>query len=312
MRVIVVGLGVQGRKRVSVAGADCVATVDPAVPDAAYGDLSEVPAGDYDGALVCTPDAAKRPLLETLLGAGKHVLVEKPLGIGDSASVEALGNLARTQGLVCYTAYNHRFEPHFVRMREVIQSGRLGDIYTLRMFYGNGTARLVRDSEWRDQGSGVLADLGSHLLDTVEFWVGERRTEFELIEARRFENRAFDFVSVLAPGLPSVHLEMSLLCWRNHFYADVFGSRGSAHIRSLCKWGPSSFTVRERRLPSGRPDEETSTLVQPDPTWALEYSAFKEMCADPPANGHGNTGKDIWIDASLASLAERARQRFPE
>ena len=95
-------------------------------------------------------------------------------------------------------------------------------------------------------------------------------------------------------------------------HADVFGSRGSAHIRSLCKWGPSSFTVRERRLPSGRPDEEASTLVQPDPTWALEYSAFKEMCADPSANAYGNTGKDIWIDASLASLAEQARQRFPE
>ena len=35
------------------------------------------------------------------------------------------------------------------------------------MFYGNGTARLVRDSAWRDQGAGVLPDLGSHLLDTA-------------------------------------------------------------------------------------------------------------------------------------------------
>ena len=41
------------------------------------------------------------------------------------------------------------------------------------MFYGNGTARLVRDSDWRDQGSGVLHDLGSHLLDTVAYWFGQ-------------------------------------------------------------------------------------------------------------------------------------------
>ena len=147
MRVIVVGLGVQGRKRAAVAGKECIATVDPTVPDAAFGDLDEIPVGDYDAALVCTPDGAKRALLEKLLSAGKHVLVEKPLGIGDSASVQALGDLARTHGMVCYTAYNHRFEPHFVRMREEIRSGRLGEIYTLRMFYGNGTARLVRDSD---------------------------------------------------------------------------------------------------------------------------------------------------------------------
>ena len=50
-----------------------------------------------------------------------------------------------SKGAVCYTAYNHRFEPHFVRMREVIASGELGALYHCRMFYGNGTARLVRE-----------------------------------------------------------------------------------------------------------------------------------------------------------------------
>ena len=52
-------------------------------------------------------------------------------------------------------------------MRELIVSGELGEIYSCRMFYGNGTARLVRESDWRDQGAGVLPDLGSHLLDTL-------------------------------------------------------------------------------------------------------------------------------------------------
>ena len=72
-----------------------------------------------------------------------------------------------------YVAYNHRFEPHFVRMRDLIASGVLGRIYRCRMFYGNGTARLVRNSDWRDQGAGVLDDLGSHVLDTARFWFGD-------------------------------------------------------------------------------------------------------------------------------------------
>ena len=72
-------------------------------------------------------------------------------------------------------------------------------------------------------------------------------------------------------------MEGTLVSWRNDFTADVYGELGSAHISSLCKWGPSTFTVRTRVLPSGRPPEESVTLVQPDPTWTLEYSHFRRL-----------------------------------
>src|SRR3546814_7291437 len=121
-------------------------------------------------ALVTGVQTCALPILETLLRAGKHVLVEKPLLAEDDAVLEALAETAAASGAVCVTAYNHRFEPHYVRMRELIQSGALGRIYSVRMFYGNGTARLVRDSAWRDRGAGVLPDLGSHLLDTLRVW----------------------------------------------------------------------------------------------------------------------------------------------
>ena len=112
--------------------------------------------------------------------AGKHVLVEKPLVAEDDWVLEELSEVARSTGAVCVTAYNHRFEPHYMRMRDLIHSGDLGRIFSIRMFYGNGTARLVRDSAWRDQGAGVLPDLGSHLLDTLKFWLPEAGTwEFE-------------------------------------------------------------------------------------------------------------------------------------
>ena len=73
---------------------------------------------------------------------------------------------------------------------------------------------------------------------------------------------------------------MTLLSWRNHFTCDVLAENGTAHIESLCKWGPTTFTHRTRVLPSGRPPEEATTLVQEDPTWALEYAHFKRLIAD--------------------------------
>lgn len=312
MRVVIVGYGVQGRKRRAVAGAEAVAVVDPVAPEATARSLAEVPLHDFDAAIVCTPDDPKPALLKTLLGAGKHVLVEKPLVAEDEAVLEELAEIAASTGAVCVTAYNHRFEPHYVRMRELIHSGALGRIYSLRMFYGNGTARLVRESAWRDQGAGVLPDLGSHLLDTLKVWLPDaERWDFGVRFARRHENRSFDHVVVAADPAdgPAVQLEMTMLSWRNHFTCDVLAERGSAHIESLCKWGPSTFTHRVRVLPSGRPPEQAVTLVQADPTWEAEYAHFKALCARGQGTGIGN---DIWLNRTLRRLAREAFDRFGE
>jgi scyllo-inositol 2-dehydrogenase (NADP+) len=304
MRVVVAGLGVQGHKRRRVAGADLVASVDPVNTEAQYRRIEDVPLASYDAALACIPDEPKVALLDYLLRNGKHVLVEKPLWAADDADIARLAELARQNGVVCYTAYNHRFEPHFVRMRDVIRSGRLGTIYRCRMFYGNGTARLVRDSQWRDQGAGVLSDLGSHLLDTARFWFAEIGEDFSIISSNCFENRAPDLVALGSRGsAPQLELEMTLLSWRNNFTCDVFAEYGSAHISSLCKWGPTSFTLRERVLPSGRPPEETITLVQDDPTWAIEYEHFKRLCAERRVS---DLADDLWLNRTLRRLGEAA------
>lgn len=304
MRAIVVGLGVQGQKRRRFAGADFVAAVDPVNREAQYRRVEDVPPASYDAALVCVPDEPKVPLLRYLLDSGKHVLVEKPLWSADDAELPALEKLARQRRAVCYTAYNHRFEPHYVRMRELVRSGQLGRIYRCRMFYGNGTARLVRDSEWRDRGAGVLPDLGSHLLDTANFWFGELVDDFQVVSANRYENRAPDHVVILSKStVPTLELEMTLLSWRNHFTCDVFAEKGSAHIRSLCKWGPSTFRHRTRVLPSGRPLEDNVTLEQEDPTWALEYGHFKDLCARGAAADLAN---DLWLNRVLRKLGDAA------
>ena len=180
MKVIIVGLGVQGKKRLAVAGADAIATIDPIHPEANYKSIEQVPIGNYDAALLCIPDEPKLGIIQYLLNHKKHVLVEKPLFAESTSVLYDLQKLAQKNGVTCYTAYNHRFEPHFVRMKEVLASKRLGEIYSVRLFYGNGTARLVRNSAWRDQGAGVLPDLGSHLLDTVNFWFGEQFQNFSI------------------------------------------------------------------------------------------------------------------------------------
>jgi predicted dehydrogenase len=307
MRVLIVGYGVQGKKRLRIAGADGVGVVDPIADEANWRDLRAVPLDRYDGALVCTPDAPKIELLSYLLDHGKHVLVEKPLHAEREKDLDDLEAAARRTGAVCYTAYNHRFEPHYVRMRELVQSGELGKIYRCRMFYGNGTARLVRDSAWRDQGAGVLPDLGSHLLDTARFWFGDIGEDFRVVSVSRFENRAPDNVVIASDSArPQLEFEMTLLSWRNHFTCDVLAENGTAHIESLCKWGPTTFTHRVRILPSGRPPEQAITLVQEDPTWTIEYEHFKRHVAERVPTDLSN---DRWLLRILDRLSADAIRR---
>ena len=156
----------------------------------------------------------------------------------------------------------------------------------------------------------MLPDLGSHLLDTARFWFGDIGEDFNVISASRFENRAPDHVVIAAQeSRPRLEFEMTLLSWRNHFTCDVLAEKGTAHVESLCKWGPTTFTHRTRILPSGRPPEQSVTLVQDDPTWELEYAHFKRLVSD---GARTDLATDRWLLRVLGKLSadvEKADQR---
>jgi len=302
MRVAIVGMGTQGGKRCAVAGEEVAATVDPLVPQADYRSIHQVPLDSFDAALVCAPDSEKLSLLDYLLSREKHVLVEKPL-LGTVEQLSHLAKLAHSNKVTCYTAYNHRFEPHIGQLKQVLEENRIGKPYVARFFYGNGTAVDVRNSGWRDSGAGVLSDLGSHLLDMAIFLFGQLDDGITSWSFNCFENRTFDHVLFgMTGGIPVLEFEATLLSWCNSFTIDVLGELGSIHVDGLCKWGPSKFAVRTRVFPSGHPAEEVYTLEQADPTWKLEYEHFKVLCHDHVLD----FDRDILIGGLLSQLAHKS------
>lgn len=298
MRTLIVGLGIQGKKRLRIAGTDAVGVVDTVHPEANFKNIKDVPLNSYDAVCLCTPDQAKIELITWLLQNKKHVMVEKPLLSKSQKDLEVLFDLATKNQVTCYTAYNHRFEPHIVSLKKVLDSGILGNIYCANFFYGNGTARDVRNSVWRDKEMGVMSDLGSHLLDMYLYLFDNKKIELYLDKAYNFENKAWDHVVIGAKGEQFINFEMTLLSWKNSFYLDVRGESGSAHLDNLCKWGPSHMSVRTRVLPSGRPPEKNDVLEMADPTWEAEYTYFKKLCETSSTN----LANDLWINEKLNQL----------
>jgi hypothetical protein len=89
--------------------------------------------------------------------------------------------------------------------------------------------------------------------------------------------------------------------WKNHFTCDILAEKGTAHIESLCKWGPSIFTHRTRILPSGRPNEHIETIVKSDPTWEAEYKYFKELINKGTPT---DLSTDYWLQKNLRIMGE--------
>ena len=77
-KFLVVGLGIQGVKRRAIIGARSCLTVDPFVATADHVRIQDVPLDSFDVVFLCTPDSAKKEIVEYCVTHGKHVLIEKP------------------------------------------------------------------------------------------------------------------------------------------------------------------------------------------------------------------------------------------
>ena len=300
MKILIVGLGVQGQKRKKLLSKkNLYATVDIKNKKANFKKIENVPLDNYDSVFICTPDSTKLKILNYCIKNKKNVLVEKPLIIESESKIKKLQNQANKSRIVIYTAYNHRFEPQFLNIKKIVKSKILGKIYYCNFFYGNGTAKLVKKNKWRDKGLGVIQDLGTHLVDTVKFWF-EKKMNFKLLVRNKFENNSPDHAILFSKKNNfSIKLEMSMCMWKNTLRCDIIGSKGSLHLDSLCKWGPSTLLIHKRKLPSGYPYEKKIVIKKKDPTWKLEHEYFMKLVKFKKKT---NLKKDIWISQTLKNI----------
>jgi predicted dehydrogenase len=306
MRIIVLGKGTQGVKRIKYCGKDFVASVDPNNNTAVYNYLPEVPVDDYDAACVCTPYNDKAGQIQYLLEHRKHILVEKPLWSPSQSVLKNLQHLADENKCVLYTAYNHRFEPAIIELKNTVP--KLGKLYSVKLFLGYGTAKLVKESSWIDEGIGIFGGPTPHLLDLAEFIIGGKiwGGKFNLVYCGKNENKSWDHAIINTTIPVYTELEMSYLSWKNTFTIDVIGELGSVHVNGLIKWGKSTCEWRERILPSGKPPTHiVSWQGMEDPTWKDEYNWFKSLC-----NGNyirTRTQNDLRINYTINKLVEQSQ-----
>ena len=301
MRVVIIGLGIQGEKRRKILDKKyLVATVDPINKKADFKNINDVPINTYDSCFVCVPDYNKKKIINFCIKNNKNVLVEKPLIFKEESYLKKIEKLCNSKKIVFYTAYNHRFEPNLINVKKIIKKKTIGDIYFCKLFYGNGTAKLVKNSIWKDNNSGVLADLGSHLIDLCLFFFNDKNISFKYVKSKNFENKSPDFFIINSSNTKIfIQLEMTLCMWKNSFNCEIIGKKGSIHINNLCKWGASKISIRKRVFPSGKPKEINKVLKMKDPTWNSEHLFFKKLIEKKLKN---NLDNDKYINNTILNI----------
>ena len=211
-----------------------------------YEDLLERP--DIDAVVIATPNYTHPEIAIAAFESGKHVLCEKPLALnhGDAASML---DAAKKSGKIHMTAFTYRYTPAVRYLRHLIQQGELGEIRTVRAAYtmALSTHLLGWRSEKQYAGSGVLADIGSHLIHLVEMLAGEVATLNAM--DRRFREDPLsdveDWISFLAEFENGAcgTFEISRVCpgrgagISEDMFIEIYGMKGSGVFSLQDPWG---------------------------------------------------------------------------
>lgn len=126
---------------------------------------------------VCTPNICHYQEVKMAVLAEKNVLCEKPLGVS-SAEANELANLAKNSKGICGMVFNNRHLPAILRARELVQSGKIGEVVSFRSAYLHASSTdPSKPRGWKQDkdicGGGVLFDLGSHGIDLLSCVLGD-------------------------------------------------------------------------------------------------------------------------------------------
>lgn len=131
---------------------------------------------DVEALVICLPNALHAPAAEAALKRGKHVYLEKPIATSLNEG-RSLLEVWRNAGTVGMVGFNYRFNPLYRAAKQYIQSGKLGELVSVRTVFSSASRTLPPWQQKRESGGGVLLNLASHHIDTVRFLFEEEVTE---------------------------------------------------------------------------------------------------------------------------------------
>ncbi len=148
---------------------------------------------NVDGVTIATPNDTHAALARQCLEAGKHVVVDKPLTVTSTDAGDLIA-LARARRRILTVYQNRRWDGDFLTIQQLLRSQVLGELRSYESHFDRFRP-VVKAGAWRESavaGSGVLLDLGSHLVDQALVLFGEPAAVYADVRRERPGAKADD------------------------------------------------------------------------------------------------------------------------
>lgn len=261
--------------------------------------------------VVATPTHLHAAHSIAALRAGKAVVCEKPMTTNLQEADEMI-RTARETGCLLTVFQNRRYSKDYVKVREVIASGKLGRIVQIRMT-SNSFGRRWDWQTLRELGGGTLNNNGIHLLDRALQLISEKDPEiFCHLDRALTLGDADDHVKLIlrAPGEPLIDIELTSACAYPTENWLVMGTLGTLF--------GSSTELRWKYIdPAKLPHREVERRPTPDRSYNREELPWQEETWNAENDtGVGEAGfyidlyRTIREGAPLAITPENVRKRI--
>jgi myo-inositol 2-dehydrogenase / D-chiro-inositol 1-dehydrogenase len=128
---------------------------------------------EIDAVAICTISETHAPLISEAAKAGKHIFCEKPIAL-DLAKIDAALETVRKHNVKLQVGFNRRFDANFKQVRDVVQSGQIGEPQILRITSRDPAPPPL---EYVKNSGGIFLDMTIHDFDMARFLMGSEVTE---------------------------------------------------------------------------------------------------------------------------------------
>jgi len=220
--------------------------------------------------VIATPSYLHAPYTIKALEAGKNVVCEKPMAT-NLTEADAMIEAAKKTGNLLAIFQNRRFAPDFLKIREVIQSGKLGRIVLVKI-YRHSFGRRWDWQTLKKFGGGELRNNASHLIDQGLQLLGENEPEvFCDLQRTLTLGDAEDHVKIVlkASDSPLIDIEVTRACAYPRDVWLVMGTQGGLT-------GTSSSLRWKYFNPEDLPPRQLDTKPTPDRSYNVDEIPWKE------------------------------------
>jgi predicted dehydrogenase len=208
---------------------------------------------EADLVYILTPPSIRKEIALKVIAAGKHIVMEKPIAV-NVQDAEEMVEAAKKKGVKFMVGFNHRFRKGFGRLKDIAQSGELGDIISI-WSQRLGMGLPPQGYNWRTDPNllcGMTVESLSHDIDMIRWIAGEIETVRAHISGSREEVPTFDdnasVVFTMSSGATaSIHASWSSHIGRNS--RGIIGKKGSALVEGPGLWDQVNFRWRTESMP---------------------------------------------------------------